>query len=144
MDRFGMRVRVLRSFLCAFCAAATQAPSLGATLDDVPPKLRQQAGCMLDVLKTVPGVSDARLGISQSEGWTHPFLEYRAEEKARWVQPTRFDVQKPKGADNGHYTFIALLPGLVTEGEEVDAHVTREVVVRWREKCGVSAITLTT
>jgi hypothetical protein len=50
---------------------------------------------MLKVLKTVPGVSEPRLGNAASGEWSHPFLEYRALEGSHWEQPTRFDGLTP-------------------------------------------------
>ena len=60
----------------------------------VPAPLKQSADCMYEVLKTMPGVSEPKLGYVTSEGWIHPFLEYRAEETNSWVQPTRFEAKK--------------------------------------------------
>jgi hypothetical protein len=89
---------------------------------------------MLKVLKAVPGVSDPRLGSVTSEGWTHPFLEYRAAEETRWIEPTRFDVLK---AGQGPYSFTAVLPGI---GNGIDIHVTKIVMQRWKDLCGVDAM----
>jgi hypothetical protein len=47
--------------------------------------LKQSAECMYEALKTIPGVSEPKIGYVTREGWTHPFLEYRADETNTWV-----------------------------------------------------------
>jgi hypothetical protein len=113
----------------------TQTSSAGDQTSEVPLPLEQTAECMLKVLKTVPGVSEPRLGNVTTGGWTHPFLEYRAAEESRWIQPTRFDVQK---RDDGHILFMAMLPGM----SALDTHVTNVVVQEWKVQCGVAAIVI--
>jgi hypothetical protein len=113
----------------------TQTSSAGDQTSKVPLPLEQTAECMLKVLKTVPGVSEPRLGNATTGGWTHPFLEYRAAEESRWIQPTRFDVQKP---DDGHILFMGTLPGV----GPLDTHVTDVVVQQWKLQCGVAAIVI--
>ena len=126
--------------LALFCAVSL----LGcASLHDLPPELQQKAECMLAILKATPGVSGARLGVSTRGGWTHPFLEYRADEKTRWVQPTRFDLQKRADRNLGKYWFLAILPGLTAVGEDLDFHVTDAVVKAWKDQSGVQASILT-
>ena len=96
---------------------------------------------MLKVLRSQPEVKDPKLGIVTSDGWTHPFLEYQPSEKARWIQPTRFEALKVADAERGPYIFQALVPGLMTTVEEgLDLHVTNKVVARWETECGVHAV----
>ena len=80
-----------------FLLLALSAPAHSQT-SDPSAHLKQTTECMLKVLKTVPGVSKARQGEFTKAGVTTPFLEYRAEEKARWVQPTRFYFDKSNRA----------------------------------------------
>jgi hypothetical protein len=111
---------------------------------DLPPALRTAAECMLGVLKETPGVRNAKLGVSNDEGWTHPYLEYEPDEKARWVKPTRFDLFKPRDIDRGPYEFQATVSGLVVSNEPgPDLHVTSSVVKEWKVRCGVNAYVLT-
>ncbi len=91
---------------------------------------------MLKVLKTVPGVSEPRLGNASSAGSTRPFLEYRATEASRWKQPTRFALQR---SPDGQVYFMAVLPGNVIPS---DTHVTNVVVQRWKAQCGADATVL--
>ncbi|OOG43581.1 hypothetical protein B0E51_01980 [Rhodanobacter sp. C05] len=98
--------------------------------------MTQTTACMLRVLKVMPGVSQAVLGEAKSNGATRPFIEYRAAEGARWKQPTRFTLQQSSGS---HFSFMAVLPGLVTPGSDVDAHVTNAVVKKWETQCGAEA-----
>jgi hypothetical protein len=106
-----------------------------AQTSDVPLALKQSANCMYEVLKTMPGVSEPKLGYVTSKGWTHPFLEYRAEEATRWVQPTRFESTRD---DHDHYSFLAILPGLIDPRiGHLDLHVTKAVMEKWKTQCHV-------
>ncbi len=106
---------------------------------DVSAPLKQHAECMYKVLKTMPGVSEPKIGYVTREGWTHPFLEYRAEETNRWVQPTHFEAR----ADNEKYWFEALVPGIIDPRVgHIDIHVTDAVVERWKTQCRVEVIVI--
>lgn len=115
------------AFLAAWCAIAF--PVRAQASDH----LKQTTECMLQVLRVVPGVSEPHLGSASSGGWTHPFLEYRADEESHWEQPTRFDAQQ---SNNGAVYFRAVLPGV----GRIDTHVTNLVVQKWKEQCGVEAV----
>ena len=91
---------------------------------------------MLKVLETVPGVSEPRLGKATNGDVAHPFLEYRAAEGSRWVQPTRFTFQE---SSEGHGYFMATLPGI----GPIDTHVTDIIVKKWETTCGARALVLT-
>ena len=58
---------------------------------DVPVPVEKAAECMLEVLRATPGVIGPVLGTTTSEGWTHPFLEYRADEALTRKNAIRFD-----------------------------------------------------
>jgi hypothetical protein len=109
--------------------------------NDVAPALMRSAECMLKVLKSEPGVDQARLGTS-NVGWIHPYLEYSASEKTGWVQPTRFEALKPADPSRGPYLFQAVLPGVLPERGKFDLHVTNNVEKRWKRRCGVEVLTL--
>jgi hypothetical protein len=95
---------------------------------------------MLNVLKSMPGVSEPTLRYVTSDGYTYPVLEYRADEKARWVQPTRFVALKPY---HGKYQFQAMLPGAIDPDiGHPDAPVTGAIIERWKERCRADAIIL--
>ena len=104
-----------------------------AQAEGVPLPLKQTTECMLRALRTVPGVSEPRIGYSTSDGWTHPYLGYRAAEESHWEQPTRFDAQK---SHDGGFRFMATLPGV----GKFDFHVTNNVVKEWKEVCGIEAV----
>ncbi len=91
---------------------------------------------MYKVLKTVPGVSEPKVGYVTSDGWTHPFIQYRAAEQDSWLEPTRFDVKR---SDHHKYHFLAILPGMVPPGGRLDLHVTEAVTQKWRSECSVDA-----
>jgi hypothetical protein len=110
---------------------ATEVPT-DAQVDGVPSALKRNADCMYKVLLKVPGISEAKLGYVTRNGWTTPFLEYRAEEKSSWVGPTHFEAQKVRDT----YVFEGLLPGV----GDLDTHVTEVVVKRWSKQCQVVAM----
>jgi hypothetical protein len=128
-------VRTLSLPIAFLAALSVIAFPARAQANDVPLQLKQTTECMLKVLRTVPGVSEPRIGNSTSDGWTHPYLEYRAAEDSHWEQPTRFDVQK---SHDGRFRFMAVLPGV----GGIDIHVTNNVVKEWKERCGVEAVVL--
>jgi hypothetical protein len=77
------------------------------------------------------------LGYASDDGWTHPYLEYRAAEESRWVQPTHFEAKKGNG---GAYLFMAILPGVVAPESHPDIHVTDSVVRKWKTQCKIDAV----
>jgi hypothetical protein len=102
---------------------------------DVPPSLKQTSECMFEVLKAMHEVSEPRLGVTTSEGWAHPFLEYRAAEALSKFDPIRFDAKK---ADRGGFWFLAVKSGLGAP----EFHVTDVVIKKWKVQCGVEASVL--
>jgi len=104
-----------------------------------PARLTQAVQCMLKALEAIPGVSEPRLGNAESSGASIPFIEYRAAEATRWMQPTRFTFQ---GASKGVIWFETVLPGVMPVGSEPDLHVTDVVTERWQLQCGVHASVL--
>jgi hypothetical protein len=128
----------MRNYLAtvAFLAAcfAMQSSARAQASDDAL-SLSKTTACMLKVLRTVPGVSEASLGTSTDGGWDHPFLEYRAAEGSHWVQPNRFNLQKD---DKGHVWFMAMLPGV----GKIDTQVTDIVVKKWKMRCDVAAVVI--
>jgi hypothetical protein len=96
------------------------------------PPLKQGAECMYQVLKTMPGVSEPKLGYVTSEGWTHPYLEYEAAEDSPSVQHLRFEAKK---TDNGKYWFLVMVSGVGAP----DIHVTEAVMQQWKTQCSVEA-----
>jgi hypothetical protein len=104
----------------------------------VPMPLKQRAECMYEVLKTMPGVSEPKLGYVTREGWSHPFLEYRADETNSWVQPTHFEAKR---GDYDRYWFLALVPGIIDPRiGYFDIHVTNAVVEKWKTQCHVEVV----
>jgi hypothetical protein len=120
------------AFLAAWFAIAFPAH---AQTDGVPLPLKRTTDCMFAVLKTMPGVSEPRMGIATNNGWTHSFLEYRAAERSSEEQPIRFDAKK---SDHDGYWFLAVRSGM----GEVDLHVTEVVIAKWKTQCGVDASVL--
>ncbi len=113
--------------------AITLWPRSGYTqTTDVPLTLRQSAECMYKALLIVPGVSNPKLGYVTSDGWTHPYLEYRAAEDSPSVQHPRFYALRPH---DGKYWFLAVLSGLGGP----DIHTSEAVMQKWKTRCGVEA-----
>jgi hypothetical protein len=123
---------VVPRFLFALVAISY---AVAAQATDVPTPLEQTAECMFEVLKTMPEVSEPKLGATTSEGWTHPFVEYRAAEALSGVTPIRFDAKK---ADRGGYWFLAVKSGLGAP----EFHVTDTVIKKWKVQCRANATVL--
>ena len=121
------------SIAVAFFSAwvATLCTALAQT-NDVPPPLQKTVECMFEVLRTMPEVSEPKLGVTTSEGWAHPFLEYRAAEALSGVYPIRFNAKK---ADRGGYWFLAVKSGLGAP----EFHVTDAVIKKWKAQCRADA-----
>jgi hypothetical protein len=94
---------------------------------------------MLRVLNATPGVTDTKI-INDQDKFC---LQYRANEKARWVEPTEFCLTSPRDAVDGPYDFWATLPGVHAVGEELDVHISRAVMDKWNALCGVRASAIT-
>jgi hypothetical protein len=90
---------------------------------------------MFEVLKAMPEVSEPKLGVTTSEGWAHPFLEYRAAEALSKFNPIRFDAKK---ADRGGFWFLAVKSGLGAP----EFHVTDSVIHKWKSQCSADASVL--
>jgi hypothetical protein len=96
---------------------------------------------MYEVLKKMPGVTEPKLGYVASNGWTHPFVEYRADEASHWAQPTRFEARKD---DHDQYSFLGVLPGITDPRlGHLDLHVTEAVTAKWNEQCHANAYVIT-
>jgi hypothetical protein len=103
-----------------------------AQSNDVPPALNKTAQCMFEVLKGMPDVIEPKLGVITSEGWTHPFLEYRAAEALSKFDAIRFNAQK---SDRDGFWFLAVKSGLGAP----ELHVTQAVIQKWKLQCSVDA-----
>ena len=116
----------------AWVALALWPTSGDAQTNDVPRYLRERAECMYQALRTIPGVSEPKLGYVTSDGWTHPYLEYLAAEDSASVRHPRFEAEK---SDNGNYRFLAVLSGL--GGPNI--HISAAVMQKWKTQCSVEA-----
>jgi hypothetical protein len=104
----------------------------------LPAELKRSAECMLDVLKKSPSVSEPGLSNDTSEGWFHPYLEFRTADASAGTWRYRFDAQR---TSDGHYWFLATRPGMrVTEA---DLAGVKEVIGEWKTHCGVNANLIT-
>ena len=120
--------RLVPRCLCGLIASSYI--SIGQTAE-VPVSVEQTADCMLEVLKATPGVVGPVLGTTTSDGWTHPFLEYRADEALSRERPIRFDPVKYRGS----YLFWAFKSGLGAP----ELHVTEAVMKEWQAQCHANA-----
>jgi hypothetical protein len=131
---------VATALMASLASALVGFPARAQT-SDLPVPLKQTADCMYEVLKAMPGVSDPKLGYVTSNGWTHPFLEYRADEATQWVQPTRFEAQRN---EKGQYSFLGILPGQIDPRlGALDLHVTNAVTTKWNTQCHANAFVIT-
>jgi hypothetical protein len=110
------------SFAIVLLATSSAISNLAlAQSTDVRPSLEKTADCMLDVLKAMPEVSEPKLGVATTEGWTHPFLEYRAAEALSRYYPIRFEAKK---SERGGFWFLAVKSGLGAP----EFHITDAVI----------------
>jgi hypothetical protein len=124
--------------LTALIGAALVGLPVGAQTSDASVSLRKSADCMYEILTTTPGVREPKLSYATREGWTHPVLEYRAEETNRWVQPTHFEAKK---RDDDRYYFFARVPGIIDPAVgHFDIHVTDAVVEKWKTQCHAEVV----
>ena len=112
------------------------AVSASAIADGTPAGLKRAAECMLGILQTTQGVTDAKIYSDQSR----LCLQYRADEKSRWIGPAEFCLQSARSATQGPYDFWAVFPGVTPPGEEPDIHVSEAIMQKWNAQCGVRAI----
>lgn len=138
----------MKSALClAFCglAGVTVTPAVNApSMDDATPQLKRDAQCMLRVLKSVPGIDNIEMGVSDVGGWSHPFLQYRAKAEADGYRATiRFEATKSfySSSDRKPF-FIVALSGIASPGEDPPTYGTGAVAKLWEEKCDVHAMVL--
>jgi hypothetical protein len=140
MPKARARVAYAAELLTALLAVAFVGCQSTPKAPAVPMQLKQRAECMYEVLKTMPGVSEPKIGYVTREGWTHPFLEYRAEETNSWVQPTHFEAKRD---DQDRYRFEAIVPGIVDPRiGHFDIHVTDAVVEHWETQCHVEVVVI--
>jgi hypothetical protein len=141
MNNLRGRVTSVAAALAASLASTFVGLPACAQTGDVPVPLTQTADCMYEVLKIMPGVTEPKLGYVTSNGWTHPFLEYRADEATHWAQPTRFEARRD---DKGQYSFLGLLPGQIDPRiGHLDLHVTEAVTAKWNTQCHANAFVIT-
>jgi hypothetical protein len=136
-----MIVKLSAVFFLVVCWIGLMGPASAAPGKEVPASLKLASECMLTVAKAEPGAEHARSGIATDVDEPYVFVEYEPSEKTRWIQPTRFTSLEPHDPSDGHYTFQALLPGLVGP-TGFDLHVTRKLIEEWKTQCGVTAIML--
>jgi hypothetical protein len=125
----------VRTLSLAIALLATSFAILNLALaqsEDVPLSLKQTAECMFKVLKAMPEVGEPKLGVTTSEGWAHPFLEYRAAEALSKFYPIRFDAKK---TDRGGFSFLAVKSGLGAP----ESHVTHAVIQKCKAQCSADA-----
>ena len=134
--------RAIGAVSLAACLFVMMAPGLHAatpSINDVAPPLREVSKCMFRVLRATPGVDHAQLGVSDSDGWVHPYLEYRAKAEQGSRPTIRFDAVKQDPSDSASYVFLTLLVGLVPPGEaRPPDHGTGALIRRWRTECGAN------
>lgn len=92
--------------------------------------------CMVNVLRTVPGVSYSRSGVMPPA--ETPFVEYRW----RGSKITFLAVGNGDNPDLAHVAFQVILNGLTTPGKEPDDMETGRITTLWYRRCGVNTSVL--
>jgi len=140
-----VRMKLVPSLLVVLCISAISTCVYGKTSAELT-RVKQATACMLKVLKTVPGVSNPRQGITvgipgqvlPAPGRIpRPYVEYEAAEMAHWTAPTRFIFES---ASKNEIYFQTMLPGMVSSPTSMpDTHITDVVTKKWKAQCGVQA-----
>ncbi|HEX2590485.1 MAG TPA: hypothetical protein VHL34_03275 [Rhizomicrobium sp.] len=117
----------------------------------IAPEIRKDIDCMVNALKSVPGVDRVTTGVSDaprpdgSNGWTYPFIDYRGSNKAGEKQMVRFIAVR--NVTDGHfvYSFTTMLNGLTViptrdaKPASPDDWNAFKVASVWKARCGVYA-----
>jgi hypothetical protein len=107
--------------------------SAGAFASDAetPVAVKQSAECMYHLLTTMTGVNEPKLGYITSEGWIHPFVEYRGAWRDGTI-PVRFEAQKPIANHKG-YWFLFWFAGPPPPGFNLD--LMESIIQTWEAQC---------
>jgi hypothetical protein len=137
----------MKSFViaCAALACAVATPSTAASLKDVDPQVLKDAQCMVAVLKKEPGIDEAKLGVKTSDGWVHPYVEYRTfADKNGDQQVIRFEALRGAlGESKKDYYFETVLFGLIAAGQGAPNDWGASALIdKWKAECGVDATIL--
>jgi hypothetical protein len=111
---------------------------LGTTSAEAEPLsdgLKKATDCMLQVLKTTPGVAGPKIDTAKGS----VCLEYRPDEKDVWEQPTTFCLDTNFHVPETPYVFTGFFPGFVPSDGDLDIHVSDSVMKKWNAQCGVFA-----
>jgi hypothetical protein len=130
------------SVILAILPLASTASAGNAPISDALPSLRPDVQCMVNVLGTAPGVDHVRSGVSQTDGHTEAFVEYRYHESNGHLDLVRFVAYQSANSKNS-VQFVAALNGLMTPGSPGPPDFAAVKVTRlWKLKCDVSAYEL--
>ncbi len=146
-----MRARRGLAVLGAICGmTALASHARGAPEDAEPPTVTRMVACMVDVLKTTPGVDQIAVShvntanMPRSDhpedivAWLHPILTYRVTNAAGETQILQFEPQRI-GPDA--YFFWTILNGLHSPGGPPPSDWgTDGVTAVWKAKCDVGAV----
>ena len=132
------------SAFCSLAVLAAASTAYATSMNDITPELRQDVECMQRTLKSVPGVDGTEIGVSDTDGWSHPFIQYLAPPRPYGYRPTiRFEATKNfySSSDRKPF-FIVALSGIASPGEDPPTYGTGAVAKLWEEKCDVHAMVL--
>ena len=132
------------AILCVLVATTWTSAARTASIDDLTPQLKSDTECMLRVLKSVPGIDDAEMGVSDTGDWLHPFLQYHAVAETNGFRATtRFEATRDFHSSSDQKTFFrALISGLAPPGEEPPDYGTGAMAKLWEKKCNVHVMVL--
>jgi len=125
----------------AALAGAIRLPVYADT-SDVPQSFLPDVQCMTNALQNISGVDQIQLGGLYQDGWTHPFVQYRFQEKDGRTGVVRFVAEKSKTSAGG-VEYLAILGGLSMHGGPPPPRLgTREVTEEWERQCHIRATAL--
>jgi hypothetical protein len=133
------------SIILAVLPLASTASVGNAPIGDALPSLRPEVQCMVNVLGTTPRVDHVRSGVSQTDGHTEAFVEYRYHESNGQLGVVRFVAYQSANSKNSvHFVAVAVMNGLMTPGSPgpPDLFGVAKITRLWKLKCHVSAYEL--
>jgi hypothetical protein len=117
------------------CAIAVVIYNPLAPPADIPVAVMQRAQCMYDVLKTIPGINEPKLGYVTNAEWNHPFVEYLAAEGGR-VSQIRFEAEKPRPDHLGYWFLTSFVGGIPSD---LDLGLMEFIMHKWKTQCHTDA-----
>src|SRR5215472_2823155 len=138
--------------LVAVLEVALSAPAWSAVLTDLPADQQRVATCMLNVVRSVSGVTDAELrfvetaGGASSGGSIRTYLAYTYHHRSRAVSPQaspqNIDITQIIATKKGGFSLGGLTSASAPDLDDNDSGMLR-ITDAWRKQCGLNLFVIT-